>query len=134
MSDRRGGLLLGLAAVTVAVAIGIGVRVIGSPSEARERRLDDRRVEALNEISYAVDRYYALHKKLPVDLAALKDVSPVTGLDPITAQPLEYRVRDPKGYEVCAVFSRRSPAQDSPNFWWHDAGRQCYGLVVREQR
>lgn len=134
MSAPRGGLLFGLSIAAVAAAIAIGIGVIGSPSEAREHRLDARRVGALNEISYAVDRYYALHKTLPADLAALKDVSPVTGLDPVTDQPLEYRIRDAKGYEVCAVFSRRSPPQGAPDFWWHDAGRQCYGLVVREQR
>lgn len=134
MSRRRGGWLLGLAGVAVAIAVAVGVKLIGSPSEARELRLDERRVETLNAISYAVDRYYALNKTLPPDLAALKEVSPVTGLDPITGQLLEYRIREAKSYEVCAVFSRRAPSSHSPNFWWHDAGRQCYGLVVREQR
>ncbi|HVL70171.1 MAG TPA: hypothetical protein VM364_23120 [Vicinamibacterales bacterium] len=87
---------------------------------------------ALNGLSHVIDVYYLRHGRLPADLAALGKVSDVDLRDPETGVLFEYRPTEPKKYELCAVFSRPVPRGEGASFWWHDAGRQCYGLAPRE--
>lgn len=132
MSGRAARYAIAAATIAVALAVGFGLRAIDSPSEARAARIDARRVEALNEISRAVDVYVARHGRLPANLAALHDVSSARIEDPGTGESLGYEAKGQEEYELCAVFSRKSPHPNRADFWWHAAGRQCYKLKVRE--
>lgn len=123
-------ILVGVGTVVVGAVIA-GLMVLGSPAEERERRMDQRRVEQLEELSRVVDVYRAEHEKLPPSLDQLeRDGRPAPGTrDPGTQQPYEYRVLEAEKYELCAQFQQ---ASRTVGFWRHDAGRQCFTLTVRE--
>ena len=134
MSARITQYALIAASVVVAVVVGVSLRVIDSPSEAREKRLDARRVDALNAVSHAVDVYFGRQGRLPADLSDLRDVSSAETRDPATGEPFAYSIKGAQAYELCAVFAHDSPHYERNAFWWHAAGRQCYKLTVRETR
>ena len=130
-----GRLLAGVAVIVVAAAIAGGLRLAGSPGQERQRRLDARRVDDLVEIGRAVDVHHARQAALPRRLADLVDVAGSLDLaDPATRQPYEYRVIDPRRYELCATFQRASEPEGSDYraFWRHGTGRQCFQLNVRK--
>ena len=121
----------GVATVAVVGAVAAGVYVLGSPSEERTLRLDERRVTDLVALSSAVDVYWTRHQKLPTSLDELRS-EPVGRLDledPDSRAAYEYRPLSERAYEVCAVFERDSGAPDRPapgGVWAHRAGRQCF--------
>jgi len=120
-----------VATVAVVGAVAAGVYLLGSPSEERTLRLDQRRVSDLGALSGAVDVYWTRHQKLPASLDELRS-EPVGRLDledPGARTSYEYRPLSERSYEVCAVFERDSAAQDRPapdGVWAHRAGRQCF--------
>jgi hypothetical protein len=126
-----GRLIAIAAAVAAAGAIAIGLAVIESPSEARSRRLDERRAGDLAQLARDVDLY---HKRRGVLPASLEELEREPGLalqrrDPETGASYEYRVLAADRFELCAVFARASdvPSPDSRRqFWTHGAGRQCF--------
>ena len=127
----RGRVAGGVATVAVVGAVAVGVFLLGSPSEERTRRLDERRVSDLGALSSAVDVYWTRHQKLPASLDELRS-EPVGRLDlqdPSSGRSYEYRALAERSYEVCAVFERDSATQDRPvldGVWAHRAGRQCF--------
>ncbi len=102
----------------VVATVAYGISVAGSPSASRAKTLDQRRADALTQVSSALDQYYADNFALPSALDELKN-SPNTGyaaystVDPETQQPLEYRTVDDRTYELCATFA--FPSQNSNN-------------------
>jgi hypothetical protein len=122
-----------------AAAIVAGVVLSGSPSEARRRRLDDRRIHDLRQISAAVDLHWTRTGRLPGRLADLPvhDGSEPSFRDPVTAQAYEYRTTGGATYELCAEFERpMAPSAGSgpAAFWAHGAGRHCFTLEARAVR
>ena len=94
---------------------------------------DERRIADLQRLAHAVNTFRAQHDVLPATLARLPpdSAAPVHTLDPVTNRPYDYRPLGPLAYELCARFD--APLADQPrDFWWHDAGRQCYALETRE--
>lgn len=117
----------------VAVVIG-GLYIAGSPEKAREKRIDQHRLADLRSISQAVDLYWNREGHLPGKLAdAAKELNiyHMSGKDPETGKPYDYRVVSEKKYELCADFAASSPDTGYytyGKFWVHDSGHYCYQL------
>jgi hypothetical protein len=116
--------------VVIGAAVAAGVRMMGSPGEARERRMDARRVDDLRVIAGSVETYRTRRGDLPASIEALETGLAVTigHVDPETGAPYEYRVLAPDRYELCAVFAT-ALAPEAPyadQSWIHGAGRACF--------
>lgn len=128
---------ISLAIVVVAVAV-VGVILLDSPAEERLRRLDERRIADLHEISYAVDVYWTREGTVPPSLEVLGNEERIVRelADPETGEPYEYRVLGGNDYELCAVFAREIDAggRDVPYeyLWYHGLGRQCFQLTAQD--
>ena len=128
--------LVGASVCAVAAAVVAGIAMIGSPTEARTRRLDAKRVSDLQRLRSAVDAFAMREKRLPssLDERGSQPGYAVVAADPESARPYEYRVLGADRYELCAVFARASvrKVDDDVDGWWsHSAGRHCYELVVQ---
>jgi hypothetical protein len=129
--------ILGFAITTVGGAIVAGLMIVGSPGDERMRRLDDRRVRDLVDITRAVNGYWTKHARLPSSLDELLE-SPGTAVqsrDPLTGQPYSFGVLGVTTYEVCADFQRESSEANSDafgRFWSHGTGRRCFRLEAEE--
>jgi len=134
------GKRLALAASAVMLAaVGAGLWINGAPGEHRERRIDDRRAEALQAISIAIDAHYLAEGGLPPTLASLGLPASLHRRLP-EGEAVDYRVLDERRYELCLAFAH---AGDGPGRWhaggmrhdWaHAAGRHCFTRVVDETR
>ena len=124
----------------VVLAVGYGVFLSGSPAKQRALQADERRVSDLQQISFGIDEYWARSQKLPETPEELRDsryyfVESI--IDPITAEPYEYRVVEEKKYELCAVFvlpstdNKSSLRFPSSKAWEHEVGRTCFALEVQ---
>lgn len=144
------GLKIFVGAITLCIVAGVVTAffVVGLPSTERARRMDLQRVNNLQQISYALDSYYALKKDIPNDLQELsgkQDVYIETINDPQTKEPYSYRKLEATKYELCATFELAASDTTDPNgprsmpyaggpydtMWKHSAGRQCFELQVR---
>ncbi len=123
-----------LAVVVIAMII-VGVSVLDSPAQERLRRLDERRVDDMRELSYELDFYWTREGTLP---PSLEQLSSEPGVfvelsDPETGLPYEYRVLSSNTYELCAVFALETAAEQDrfyKDVWSHGPGRQCFELEV----
>lgn len=121
----------GAVAALVAAAVAAGLVMMGSPADARARRLDARRVADLGQLARDVDLFWSRQGALPASLAEL---STEPGLDasrsdPETGAPYSYRVIDEARYEVCAGFATETagePPRPADRFWAHGRGMQCF--------
>ena len=150
------GIHMFVALVTVGVlsVIIAGFVTVGPPSLERARRLDQQRVNDLQQISSAVDQYYNQDGRdvLPSSLTDLRQTqnSYVPSLaDPKTGQPYGYRVTSSTAYELCATFemdaSSTNPhepglpyppmmpmSKGTLNGWSHGVGRTCFPITVQK--
>ena len=140
MSRRSHARIAGIV-VTVAVTAAVitGIYLLGSPSEERARRLDERRVQDLSGIASAIDVYWTRQSGLPSSLDQLRTETgaDVTVGDPVTGAPYEFRSLDRGEYELCASFageSRDSGRGLDAGFWTHRAGRQCFQRAAKDVR
>ena len=102
--------LFGASVTAVIGAVVTGLFIMGSPSEERARRLDNRRVADLHGIAVATDLYWTRHSRLPGsldDLAAEAGVR-ISIADPVTSEIYGYQPLDSIRYELCAHFERDS--------------------------
>lgn len=148
----------GVTFVAVAAAV-VGVSVVDSPATLRARDRDDARLDAIRQITGAVDCYYTYEDALPESLEAMRaalDERARTSTveyacrwnertDPATDAPYEYSVRGERDYELCAVFDRETEYDDRPptrTYYLgngrqrtfnaaHGAGRHCFTLEAR---
>ncbi|HEX9878232.1 MAG TPA: hypothetical protein VGC50_16460 [Gammaproteobacteria bacterium] len=128
MNPNRVAAFLGLAVVAVAVLAGLWLA--GSPAEQRLHRFDLRRTADLRSLVRMLDLYRQGNDALPEELEALVDGRIMSRLpeDPETSDAYEYRRLSSDAYELCARFSLPAPESERGDFWYHDAGRQCYRL------
>jgi len=128
----------------VVTAVIYGVFLAGSPITQRMLQFDKKRDTDLNQISFAIDEYWARNTKLPEILEDLQDsryYRVESLVDPKTKEPYEYTVLEEKRYELCAVFEtdseerKASPGvprmQGMSFFGEHGAGRTCFQLEVQ---
>lgn len=134
-------LLLGGTAAVVALAVGAAVLVLDSPAAERRRRLDERRVEDLQEVAAAIDVYWTREGTLPPDLDVLAGWQGLDAprTDPVTEEPYRYELTGESTYRLCATFATEAPgrpAQGSwrfrPTLWHHPAGEHCFELEAEE--
>jgi len=87
--------------------------VIGTPGEQRVWRLDERRVQDLQNIQYQVINYWQQKEKLPEKITDV--VNPISGMtlpvDPEfeKGKKYEYVVKGPLTFELCADFGLPMP-------------------------
>lgn len=134
--------------------------VIGTPSKQRDLRLDDRRVQDLQNIQYQVINYWQQKEILPEKISDL--ANPLTGYS-IPVEPefekgkvYEYSVKGPLTFELCAEFRAPMPkgwkeyqyygstmpmmerdvATSYPQYggtnesWDHEIGRTCFERTI----
>ncbi len=147
MSSNLGfrSILGGLVTLMVIIAVGTAVAsIFGGPYSPRQLRLDERRVNDLEQIRSAVQIYTQNQEPdaLPASLAILGQSPGWTHIpalrDPESGLPYEYRPIDAKTFEVCATFTTDTsiaasqsqaavpPKTAQPVIGWHGAGRQCF--------
>ena len=140
------------AAVTVAAALAVtaGLILLGTPSHARERRLDEMRVNDLATISAAIDEFWAKRTSLPDSLDSLVSAQQLDRVpkDPGTNSPYTYLRSGERSYRLCATFQHASDstlvtrasnvvyyANGNPQYvsdahsWRHGAGESCFDLT-----
>ena len=111
----------------VAMSVVYGLTRVGSPSDKRERRLDERRVEDLRGgIARAVDLHWTRRGSLPASLHELSDatVRDVALNDPERGEPYEYRVRAAWAFGLCGFFGTDWSDRSMEVFWTHPMGRR----------
>lgn len=135
----------GTAVVIMVVVVAIvGLYIAGSPGQERDYRLDEQRLNDLQEIASSIDLYYEQHGSLPENLDMLTEerqarnyyIRSVT--DPETDLPYEYSITSDTAYSLCASFimpSREEPGEYPRSVymgvqeeWGHDAGYYCFDL------
>jgi len=139
-------IFVGLVTLCVAAGIVAAFVVVGSPSQERARRMDQQRVNNLQQITYALDSYYMLKKDIPPslkELAGTQDVYLESINDPQTKEEYAYRKIEATKYELCATFETEAQKSDVTGMakpvgygpydtmWQHGLGRQCFELQVR---
>lgn len=119
----------------VGAAVTAGLVMMGSPTEARNRRLDARRVGDLAQIARGVDVFWSRRAVLPASLdelaAELGSNPPLR--DPESGQAYDYRPLDANRYELCAVFATESegePRGANARFWVHGRGLACFAVTA----
>ena len=143
------------AAATVAAALVViaGLFTLGTPSHARERKLDGLRVDDLSNISFLIDGYWEKHAALPQSLDSLVTLQLLDRVprDPQTRQPYAYLPSSERSYRLCATFAQPSDSVDAsvyhngdymiasgaggvsfarePHSWRHGAGESCFDLT-----
>jgi hypothetical protein len=137
----------GAAAAVLAVIIA-GVSLAGSPFRQRLLRFDERKVGDLQNIQWQVVNFWQNKKRLPADLAELRD--PISGFaaprDPQTGAAYEYRRTGELSFELCAEFNLRSEKGRGaapliyPDYgagegsWEHGEGRVCFTRTIDPER
>jgi hypothetical protein len=126
----------GLVVAVVGAAVAAGLVILGSPSDARLRRLDERRVAELRQLARDIDVFWTRRAALPASLDALAGEAGLgeRRADPDTGEPYAYRAIDATHYELCAVFAAEAGAPGlAPDlaFWAHGAGRHCFTIEAQ---
>jgi len=133
----------GLAATAAALAAIIaGLVTLGTPSHARERRLDELRVEDLARVSESVDEHWTRQGALPLTLDSLVAQRQLDRVptDPKTGAPYTYLPSGARSYRLCASFTQPSDSASPRDYadgidlgkhvWKHGAGESCFDLTV----
>jgi hypothetical protein len=97
--------------------------VIGTPSEQRVWRLDEKRVQDLQNIQYQVINYWQQKEKLPEKITDV--ANPISGttlpVDPEfeKGKKYEYAVKGPLTFELCADFGLPMPQgwRENPSYY-----------------
>ena len=127
------GLLILTGAVMLA-AVGAALWITGGPGAQRLIRLDERRVQDLEDIRRQVSGYAAQHDRLPPDLKILAEQPGVemSVSDPVTGAPYVYEVGQGRAYRLCANFDTDTAQTGNPRWysreWPHPVGRHCFDL------
>lgn len=107
--------------------------IVETPTEARNRRIDERIITNFYNIESSINSYYNTNQKLPVSLNDLKKESVVSDslIDPGTREMFEYLPGNGMDYQLCANFrtdnknSRDAAYQYLDENKRHLQGRQC---------
>lgn len=136
----------------VVLSIISGFFIIGTPSQARQQRMDEQRVSDLQNIQWQVVTYWQQKQALPKSIDDLVD--PISGYsnpaDPETGAAYVYRATGPMSFELCASFGTeyRAPAASSVrpttavpageklgwDSWAHGVGETCYTRTIDPER
>ncbi len=126
----------------VMIVFLLGFNVTGTPPVMRARQADERRVQALRNLSAAIAARYRTQTNegqikltLPISLADLVNDGKVGYADlkdPISQQQYEFTSIGGTRYRLCANFDRASDSSTYTSaFWKHGTGRTCYALDAK---
>lgn len=133
------------AAIAVAaLAVIAGLIILGSPSRARERRLDDLRVRDLSSISNALDSYWSKHSALPDTVDSLVSARLLDRIptDPVTRVRYPIYLTGARSYRLCATFAQPLDTTEAGEYnnygglyrgrhsWRHGAGESCFDFTA----
>lgn len=121
--------------IVVAVFIS-ALFVVESPTETRNRKIDERVLNNFSMIENAITMHYDEFKKLPENLEEIKKTEgymPEENFqNPLSKKAIEYKVTGEQEYELCTDFlaSNRNPEENGGRYMvsiesLHDAGYQC---------
>ena len=138
LRERFGRELAIVAAVVVVASLAAAFMVMRSPAAEREVTLDQRRVEDLQHLGYAVAAWYQVNDGLPPDLAAVakQPGSTVPTADPATGTTYEYIPGAGRDYRLCATFATSTADTGADargpgiHEWNHPAGYHCFAREV----
>lgn len=130
---------------SLVVVIGVfmvSLAIVESPSETRNRKIDQRTINSVRMIENSMETYYEEFKKMPVDLDELMKMEKYLNEEnlnnPSTKKRIEYKIVGDREYELCTDFLASNRGQDTgtPNYEvgntdLHDAGYQCLSKRVR---
>lgn len=133
------------ATVAAALVVAAGLVMLGTPSRARERRMDELRTEDLTQLSAAIEDFWGKHSALPPTLDTLVAARALDRLpvDPQSNAPYTYLVSGERSYRLCATFAQPSDSTTSRrtagfyfggvsrdrHSWRHGAGESCFDLT-----
>lgn len=143
-----------LAILVVTGAVVAALLLLGTPSQQRSRWADSLRVQDLQSIKHAIDRFYAQRRQLPESLAQLEHSdgggAPLPRIrDVQTKQLYEYRALGQRQYELGAVFETDTSFESitgsdrtdhyayrdkSLPFWKHESGPQRFRLRAKDRQ
>jgi hypothetical protein len=136
-APSTGRWLLVAAGIVVAATLVTAVFVMGTPEQQRRMRMDERRIDDLQQIERVVRVHYSQAHALPASLAVIGS-QPGMALDladPETAAPYGYQPQAGDGFSLCATFAtdtgdgrhgdRRRWLDPQ---WAHPAGKRCFAL------
>ncbi|MES2202781.1 MAG: DUF5671 domain-containing protein [Patescibacteria group bacterium] len=132
----------------VVLTIAAGFLIVGSPQQARQMRLDDQRINDLQNIQSQVIYYWQQKSALPAALSDLND--PLSywqmPLDPATGQPYTYKRYSPLDFGLCATFAAVGDSamgyarpvapygvKGTQDNWAHVAGEVCFDRSIDPQ-
>lgn len=104
---------------------------VESPTNARNRRLDQNLINNISNIENAVNSYLSNKNQLPENLEQLKNDSnyylrEAALLDPETRRPIEYKKISSEEFELCANFrTDNTKNENTYSAKSHVAGYQC---------
>jgi len=127
------------------VAIVAGLFAVGSPFKERKRRLDNQRINDIQQLEFMITNNYQDTGELPQNLsslaAAYRNIEIPT--DPVSNERYTYKKIDPTMFKLCATFQTANqedeartdlqptgPKQPAPISWNHPAGEHCFDFTV----
>jgi len=123
-----------VATVAFCIVVGLGFWKSRGPATQRLIRADEGRIRAIGQLAGQINfRYTQRNKQLP---DALTEEEKRTSRDPLSKKPLEYTLKSPTQFSLCADFMTNSPAdynEGAYDFWRHDAGRKCFDFEAGGQ-
>lgn len=148
LTSRPSKMIAWSACALVFGTIFAGFFIIGSPFTERIRKIDQMRVQDLQNIQNTIIySYWRLKGKLPEKLSDLED--DISGFkapkDSETGGVYEYRMTGPRSFELCAMFQLESVPEsvgdksmyyygNAPNEnWKHAKGRVCFQRTIDPQ-
>lgn len=134
--------------VVVLSALGYAFTRVGSPTDLRNKKIDDERSSHLSSIRNEVNFYFEQNGKLPKTLYELNNDDYLKSQlnDPQTLQPYTYKILDQDTYQLCASFSSDSKNKEKErlrvypgpadsreaDFYVHPQGNFCFEATIPE--
>lgn len=116
--------------------------VLESPSQARDRKIDDEIVSNLQTIQGTIDQFAASNSRLPSSIDELSAKPAQYFLPDLTLlkqHDFEYRRSSEREYELCAQFIRDNQSDSETGIdswsisWKHPQGKHCFPLEVPKE-
>jgi len=120
--------------VTIVLVVGILISsffVIGSPMNERDRKLDEKRVRDLENISWQISNFYEVKGRLPVKMTWTEDLKTesnfIVPVDPESGANYLYEpIAGEPSYTLCASFNLEIPVTYPGDIWSHNKGEDCF--------
>lgn len=136
---------VGLLVIATIIA---GFFIIGTPQELRREKMDNTRVQDLQNLQWQIVNYWQQKESLPANLDELRDpISEATiPVDPSTGEPYTYKRNSALEFALCATFETEVTMAGNPKVarpvdmygisenWDHAAGEVCFDRTIDPDR